>query len=70
MARHSAALEQARAALSAEIEATEWQGRAADRFRGAWREEHEPSLRRLEEALRYAAIELSRRRAAIEAAGA
>jgi hypothetical protein len=70
VARHGAALEQARAALSAEIEATEWQGRAADRFRGAWREEHEPSLRRLEAALRDAAIEVSRRRAAIEAAGA
>lgn len=70
VARHGAALEQLRAALGAEIDATEWQGRAADRFRAAWREEHEPSLRRLEAALRDASLEVSRRRAAIEAAGA
>ena len=70
VARHGAALEQLRAALGAEIAATEWQGRAADRFRAAWSEEHEPSLRQLEAALREAAVEVSRRRAAIEAAGA
>jgi hypothetical protein len=70
VARHGAAIEQARAALAAEIEATQWQGRAADRFRATWREEHEPSLRRLEESLREAAVEVSRRRAALEAAGA
>ena len=69
VARHGAALEDVRAALSAEIAATEWQGRAADRFRAAWREDHEPSLRRLEAALHDAALEVSRRRAAIEAAG-
>ena len=70
VARHGAALEQLRASLGAEIAATEWQGRAADRFRAAWSEEHEPSLRQLEAALREAAVEVSRRRAAIEAAGA
>jgi hypothetical protein len=70
VARHGAVLEQVRAALGAEIEATEWQGRAAERFRAAWREEHEPSLRRLESALHEAALEVSRRRAALEAAGA
>lgn len=70
VARHGAALEQLRASLGAEIDATEWQGRAAERFRSAWREEHEPSLRRLEAALRDAALEVSRRRAALEAAGA
>jgi hypothetical protein len=70
VARHGAALEQIRAALGAEIEATEWQGRAAERFRAGWREEHEPSLRRLESALHDAALEVSRRRAALEAAGA
>jgi hypothetical protein len=70
VARHGAALEQVRAALGAEIEATQWQGNASERFRAAWREEHEPSLRRLEAALHDAALEVSRRRAAIEAAGA
>ncbi|HVT76996.1 MAG TPA: hypothetical protein VHD87_08205 [Acidimicrobiales bacterium] len=70
VARHGAALEQLRAALAAEIEATDWQGNAAERFRAAWREDHEPSLRRLEAALHDAALEVGRRRAAIEAAGA
>jgi hypothetical protein len=70
VARHGAALEQVRAALGAEIEATQWQGNASERFRAAWREEHEPSLRRLEAALHDAALEVSRRRAALEAAGA
>lgn len=69
VARHGAALEQARAALAAEINATEWQGSAAERFRTAWRDEHEPSLRRLETALHEAAAEVGRRRAALEAAG-
>ena len=68
--RHGAALEQLRAALGAEIAATEWQGNAAERFRAAWRDEHEPSLRSLETALHAAAAEVSRRRAALEAAGA
>jgi uncharacterized protein YukE len=69
VARHGAALEQLRAALGAEIAATEWQGNAAERFRNAWRDEHEPSLRALEASLRDAAAEVSRRRAALEAAG-
>ena len=69
VSRHGAALEQLRAALGAEVEATEWQGNAADRFRAAWREEHEPSLRALEASLRDAAAEVARRRAALEAAG-
>jgi uncharacterized protein YukE len=70
VARHGAALEQLRAALGTEIEATQWQGRAADRFRATWREDHEPALRRLEVALHEAAAEVSQRRAALEAAGA
>ncbi len=69
-ARHGTALEHLRASLAAEIAATEWQGRAADRFREAWQDDHEPSLRRLELALREAAAEVTRRRAALEAAGA
>ncbi len=70
VARHGAALEQLRAALGAEIAATDWQGQAANRFRAAWRDDHEPSLRRLEAALHDAAAEVTRRRAALEAAGA
>jgi hypothetical protein len=70
VAQHRAALEQVRAGLSNQIAATEWTGQAAERFRAAWAEEHEPSLRRLEASLEEAAIEVARRRAALEAAGA
>jgi uncharacterized protein YukE len=70
VARHGAALEQLRAGLANEIAATQWQGQAAERFRSTWHEEHEPALRRLEVALRDAAAEVTRRRVALEAAGA
>ncbi|MEY2468872.1 MAG: hypothetical protein QOF21_1570 [Actinomycetota bacterium] len=70
VARQGTALEQLRAGLANEIAATEWRGQAAERFRATWREEHEPSLRRLETALHEAAAEVARRRAALEAAGA
>lgn len=70
VAHHGAALEQLRAALASEIAATNWTGHAADRFRAAWADDHEPALRRLEAALHDAAAEVTRRRAALEAAGA
>ncbi len=70
VAQQLAALETLRATLATQIDATEWQGRAADRFRSQWRDDHEPSLRRLESALEEAGVEVSRRRAAIETAGA
>src|SRR5258707_10130397 len=41
VARHGAALEQLRAALAAEIAATEWQGRAAGRLPPPWGGEHQ-----------------------------
>lgn len=69
VARRGAELEALRAALSAEVAATEWRGAAADRFRSAWREEHEPALRRLEVGLHEAALEVARRRAALDEAG-
>lgn len=65
-----AALDQLRASLGAQIDATQWQGLAADRFRAQWRDEHEPALRRLAAALDEAGVEVARRRAALEAAGA
>ena len=70
VARHGTALEQLRGGLTNEIEATQWSGQAAERFRATWRDEHEPALRRLESALHEAAAEVARRRAALEAAGA
>ncbi len=70
VAQQRAALEQLRTSLANQIAATEWTGQAADRFRATWSEEHEPALRRLEAALQEASVEVARRRAALEAAGA
>lgn len=70
VAQHRAAIEHVRAGLANQIAATEWTGQAADRFRATWAEEHEPSLRRLEASLAEASLEVSRRRAALEQAGA
>ena len=62
--------EAARWVYSQALAATEWRGLAADRFRSAWSDDHEPGLRRLEFGLREAALEVARRRAALEEAGA
>ena len=70
VAQQQQALEALRTTLSTQIEATEWRGLAADRFRAQWREEHDPALRRLAGALDEAGVEVARRRAALEAAGA
>ena len=67
--RRSGELEALRAALAAEVAAADWRGSAADRFRAAWAEEYEPALRRLENGLREASLEVARRRAALEEAG-
>jgi hypothetical protein len=70
LSQQLAALDQLRTTLATQIDATQWQGRAADRFRTAWRDDHDPSLRRLTAALEEAGVEVARRRAALEAAGA
>ncbi len=69
VARRGAELQALRAALAAEVAAAEWRGAAADRCRAAWADEHEPALRRLETGLQQAALEVARRRAALEEAG-
>jgi len=48
---------------------TTWHGPAAERFRGAWTSDYEPSLRRLQSALHEAGIEVGRRREALLQAG-
>lgn len=48
---------------------TRWHGPAADRFRGAWSGDFEPSLRRLQAALQEAGAEVGRRREALIQAG-
>lgn len=70
LAQQLAALDNLRATLATQIDATQWQGRAADRFRTTWHDDHEPSLRRLSSALEEAGVEVARRRTALEVAGA
>jgi WXG100 family type VII secretion target len=48
---------------------TTWHGPAAERFRGAWANEFEPSLRRLQAALQEAGQEVGRHREALLRAG-
>lgn len=48
---------------------TWWKGPAADRFRDAWKNEFEPALKKLEDALREAGDEVKRRHDALEKAG-
>lgn len=69
VARRGGELEALRVALAAEVAVAEWRGAAADRFRSSWADEHEPALRRLEAGLHQAALEVARRRAALEEAG-
>lgn len=63
--RQSAAVSDLMTALSSDVEATWWQGGAADRFRTAWESDFRPALVRLEEALKEAGDEVGRRAQAL-----
>jgi hypothetical protein len=67
--QQSQVIEQLSASIRNQLAATDWQGPAADRLRGAWSSEHEPSLRRLQAALQDAGAEVGRRREALLQAG-
>ena len=56
-------------AVGAQLSDTSWHGPAADRFRGSWTSDFEPSLRRLQSALQEAGMEVARRRDALLQAG-
>jgi WXG100 family type VII secretion target len=56
-------------AVRSSLEGTWWKGPAADRFREAWKNEFEPALQKLEQALNEAAAEVKRRHDALERAG-
>jgi uncharacterized protein YukE len=56
-------------AVSGQLANTTWHGPAAERFRGAWSSDFEPSLRRLQAALQEAGMEVARRRDALLQAG-
>jgi uncharacterized protein YukE len=67
--QQSQAIEQLSATVRAQLGNTTWHGPAADRFRGAWSSDFEPSLRRLQGALQEAGMEVGRRRDALLQAG-
>ena len=67
--RHGQTLDELAASIRTQLDATTWHGPAADRLRGEWGSEFEPSLRRLQAALRDAGAEVARRREALLQAG-
>ena len=67
--RHSNMIEELTATLRGQLSGTSWHGPAADRFRGAWTSDFEPTLRRLQGALQEAGVEVGRRRDALLQAG-
>ena len=67
--QQSQAIESLAASVRNQLSNTTWHGPAADRFRGAWSSEYEPSLRRLQAALQEAGAEVGRRREALQQAG-
>lgn len=67
--QQSQVIEQLTATVRGQLGGTTWHGPAAERFRGAWASEFEPSLRRLQAALHEAGIEVGRRRDALLQAG-
>jgi uncharacterized protein YukE len=67
--RQSAVIEELASTLRTQLSGTSWHGPAAERFRGAWTGEFEPTLRRLQSALQDAGTEVGRRRDALLQAG-
>ncbi len=62
-------IEQLTTTVRRQLGDTTWHGPAADRFRAAWGEDFEPTLRRLQGALQEAGVEVGRRRDALHQAG-
>jgi WXG100 family type VII secretion target len=58
--RHGASVHELTAMIRSQLDGINWQGPHAERFRSSWRDEFEPVLRRLEEALREAGMEVGR----------
>ena len=55
--------------IGSQMGSTWWKGPAADRFRSEWESTFQPTLRQLEQALREASSEISRRHQALTQAG-
>ena len=62
-------IEQLTATVRQQLADTTWHGPAAERFRGAWGSDFEPTLRRLQAELQEAGVEVGRRRDALHQAG-
>jgi uncharacterized protein YukE len=62
-------IEQLAGTVGRQLADTRWQGPAAERFRGAWASDFEPTLRRLQAAMQEAGVEVGRRRDALYQAG-
>ena len=67
--QQSQVIESLAAGIRQQLGDTSWHGPAADRFRGAWSSDFEPSLRRLQSALQEAGQEVGRHREALLRAG-
>ena len=67
--RESGSVEELTRTIRGQLANTSWEGPAADRFRQMWDAEFEPNLSKLRTALQDAALEVSRRREALQAAG-
>ena len=67
--RESRTVEELTRVIRGQLQTTVWEGPAADRFRQMWDAEFEPNLSKLRTALQDAALEVSRRREALQAAG-
>jgi len=67
--RESRTVEELTRVIRGQLETTVWEGPAAERFRSMWSGEFEVSLRKLQEALVDAGVEVSRRQTALLQAG-
>ena len=67
--QESVTVAQLTSSIGSQVGSTWWKGPAADRFRSEWESTFAPTLRQLEQALKEASAEISRRHQALTQAG-
>ena len=67
--REAQSVDELTRAIRTQLAGTTWQGPASHRFRQTWESEYEVSLSKIRTALQEAAVEVARRRQALEQAG-
>ena len=67
--QESVTVNQLTTSIGSQVGSTWWKGPAADRFRSEWESTFAPTLRQLEQALKEASAEISRRHQALTQAG-